>query len=262
VKTPLYLDLETVVDESIPADKPRLDRFLRATTKEAFSDDTMMRLVRVPGEPEVLTRDASDDFPSLARWRIVSCGTFSFDRGFQSMMGVGATEKEAIEMVADKLDTHTLVTWNGRSFDVPLLCLRALALGIPLPAWYGQRGARYRYSDAAHFDVKDFVSDYGAGRAGSLDQVCRLVGLPGKLGVDGASVAGMAAEGRWKEIHAYCLCDVAQTALVERRVGYLRGTLTFAEMREDILHILGKIDEDTRLAELAGAIDRPRLLLD
>lgn len=250
MKLPLYLDLETVVDPAIPEDKPRVIKYQREE-------------IRYAGEAEAIQETHPVDFPTLSRWRIVSCGTLTFARGFQALGQYGDCydERIPVEDVASLLSEHTLVTWNGRGFDVPLLCLRALALGVPLPQWFGQYRARYRYADNAHLDVKDFVSDYGAAKCGSLDQVARLVGLPGKLGTDGTSVAGLAAEGRWAEIHAYCLTDVAQTALLERRVAYLRGMLTLEHAREDLMHILAKVDEEPRLAALAGAIDRPKLLM-
>ncbi len=51
-----------------------------------------------------------------------------------------------------------------------------------------------------------------------LDEVCVLLGLPGKLGVDGSLVEGMYEEGRIEEIRDDCELDVLNTYLV-----YLRG---------------------------------------
>jgi hypothetical protein len=264
--SPLVIDLETVVDDSVPADKPRADRY-EQWLDGGWSAHSGGKLPATR-TGHTLVRDASGDFPSLSRWRIVSVGILTYDGGFESPMAPVTklaplcAEGIAIRRVFELADSRTIVTYNGRRFDVPLLCLRALALGVPLPSWYQRSGARYRYRHEAHLDLHDYLSEYGAGRLGTLDQVARLIGLPGKGdGVDGISVAKMAADGRWDEIHRYCLSDVAQTALIERRVGYLTGRLSLKEMGEDIEHVLGLVDKDEKLAELAGRIDRGRLLL-
>ena len=58
-----------------------------------------------------------------------------------------------------------------------------------------------------------------------LDEVSRLLGLPGKLGTDGSQVAGMYDAGRTEDIRNYCELDVLNTYLVYLRhrlhTGYL-----------------------------------------
>lgn len=266
--SPLVLDLETVVHPAVPDDKPRGERYTQEWPH--LSAPPLMGTAEWNDQIR-LVRDTSGDFPSLARWKIVSCGLFTFSGGFENATVLpdvsdwtpGQPERHAIRRVFALLDEgRTLVTWNGRRFDVPLLCLRALALGVPLPSWYQRAGARHRYRHDAHLDVKDYLADMGAsGAIGSLGQIATLIGLPGKMGTDGSSVAKMVSEGRLDEVHRYCLSDVAQTSLIERRVGYLCGRLSLAEMREDVEAILGHVDADSRLSELREAIDRDRLLL-
>jgi len=69
-----------------------------------------------------------------------------------------------------------LVTYNGRSFDLPVIALRALCHGVSLGWYYRERNVRYRYSEEGHLDLCDWLADHGATRSGSLDAVARLIG--------------------------------------------------------------------------------------
>ena len=62
-----------------------------------------------------------------------------------------------------------------------------------MPWWFSDRNTRYRYSTDGHFDLMDFLADFGAAKNARLDVYAKLVGFPGKVGVDGSQVA---ADGR------------------------------------------------------------------
>ena len=97
-----------------------------------------------------------------------------------------------------------LVTYNGRSFDIPVLKYRAMLHGVPA-SWLYKAGDRYsnysyRFNAEWHLDLMDVLSDFGASRAVKLDEVCRLCGFPGKFGIDGSQVNPLYDEGRIDEI--------------------------------------------------------------
>ena len=129
----------------------------------------------------------------------------------------------------------TIVTWAGRSFDLPVLALRALKHGLVWGWYYNEKSVRYRYSDEGHCDLMDVLSDYGASRSLSLGDAARLVGLPGKTDMDGSKVADVVAKGEDKKAQAkieeYCGHDVLQTALVFLRSRLLFGRLTLEGFR-------------------------------
>lgn len=125
-----------------------------------------------------------------------------------------------------------LVSYNGRTFDLPVLKYRAMLHGVQAP-WLYRSGDRYsnyqyRYDNEWHYDVMDVLSDFGASRAAKLDEVSRLCGFPGKFGIDGSKVAGMYEEGRLQEIRDYCEADVLNTYLV-----YLRHKLHTADITKE-----------------------------
>lgn len=140
----------------------------------------------------------------------------------------------------------TLVSFNGRSFDLPVLELQGLRWGCSAPNYFAERdGFRARYG--RHYDLYDFLTNGGVTRLrGGLDLIARLVGLPGKRGVGGADVQRLWEEGRFDEIHAYCRRDVIQTYYIFLHVERLRGRLSFEQ--------LASVERETQCfrAELAG----------
>jgi hypothetical protein len=105
----------------------------------------------------------------------------------------------------------TLVTFNGRVFDLPVLELAALRHGCRIPHYF-ERGFRRRHSEEPHYDLYEFVTNAGTyGIRGGLDLLARLIALPGKGEVDGASVQTLWEAGRFDEVHRYCRRDVIQT---------------------------------------------------
>ena len=153
-----------------------------------------------------------------------------------------------------------LVTYNGRSFDLPVIVMRSLCHAIALPWYYRDRDVRYRYSAEGHLDLCDWLAEHGAARAGKLDAIARLIGLPGKLGVDGSQVEGLYRAGQLASIQSYCLADVAQTALLFVRFRLLQGQLTPETYRECTTALLDALAADGRVTEVFGQFNPERLL--
>lgn len=153
-----------------------------------------------------------------------------------------------------------LVTYNGRAFDLPVIVMRALCHAIALPWYYRDREVRYRYSEDGHLDLCDWLADHGAARAGKLDAIARLIGLPGKLGVDGSQVEGLYLAGQLTAIQRYCLADVAQTALLFLRFRLLQGRIAPALYRERAAALLDALADDGQVSALIDRLDRDRLL--
>jgi len=189
-------------------------------------------------------------------------GEFGFKR-----LGVVARDDDEAAMLADfsqfvEQNRPDIITWNGRGFDLPVIALRCLRNGVPLRWYYQGRGYRYRYSSEGHIDLCDVFSEHGAARHLKLNAVARLVGLPGKIGVDGSQVEGLYRAGQIEKIRCYCLSDVVQTAFVFLRYRLLSGAFTLADYRRVATALYEQLAPDPRLAEVIAAIDRKRLLLE
>ena len=126
----------------------------------------------------------------------------------------------------------TLVTFNGRGFDVPLLELAAFRYGIAIPRWFAMNAKAYdqprnRYNSNAHFDLCDVLTNYGATRInGGLNLMANLIGKPGKMDVQGCMVQDLYEQGELERINNYCRCDVLDTYFVFLRTAVLTGMLT------------------------------------
>jgi predicted PolB exonuclease-like 3'-5' exonuclease len=217
-------------------------------------------------DPELPRLDDSDKVPPPPFNQIVTIGCLLLEDYVPKRLGVVGENKAEGEMLADYatwLDGKrpTVVTWNGRGFDMPVLTSRALLHGVTMPWWYSDRNTRYRYSTEGHFDLMDFLTDFGAAKSARLDVYAKLVGFPGKVGVDGSQVAPLVHAGKLEEVNAYCLCDVVQTAAIFLRIELLRGTHDRGRYRELARGFLAFIDEQPKVAPIATAIDRPKFLL-
>lgn len=125
----------------------------------------------------------------------------------------------------------TLVSFNGRSFDIPLLELAAFRYGISIKPWFGEQGRnwdqpRNRYNLGAHLDLQEVLVNFGASRFnGGLNLAAHLLGKPGKMDVHGSMVQDMYDAGQLAEINDYCRCDVLDTYFVFLRTSVLMGRL-------------------------------------
>lgn len=209
---------------------------------------------------------AERPFPPLYAHRPIVIGVMWLDEHYQlrrlGVIGENEDEPGMLEAFSSFMQKYRpeLVTYNGRSFDLPVLALRALRHGVAMP-WYYQGKLRYRYSEDGHIDLCDSLCDHGAARAISLNAMAQLIGLPGKVGVDGSQVEGMYRAGQLELIKNYCLSDVAQTALLFLRYRVLQGALDSESYRRAAGALMEQLRADARLDELTQAIDGDRLLL-
>jgi len=220
-----------------------------------------------PELPRQADENERDRVPPPPFNQIVTLGCLLLEDYVPRRLGVVGENKTEGSILADFahwLDSRrpTVVTWNGRGFDMPVITSRALRHGVPMPWWFSDRNTRYRYSTDGHFDLMDFLADFGAAKNARLDAYAKLIGFPGKVGVDGSQVLPLVTAGEIEAVNAYCLCDVAQTAAIFLRVELLRGAYDRARYRELAMRFLAFVDEQPRLAPMVGQIDRRRFLLD
>jgi 3'-5' exonuclease len=110
----------------------------------------------------------------------------------------------------------SVVTFNGRGFDVPFIYLRSAILNVPISKknWLG-----YRYATDPHCDLAEQLTFYsvsgrdGAARRFNLDFYCKAFGIesPKSHGVTSMDVGALMAEGKFRDIAEYCLRDVRAT---------------------------------------------------
>jgi predicted PolB exonuclease-like 3'-5' exonuclease len=138
-------------------------------------------------------------------------------------------EKELIASFVERIAdlTPQLVTFNGSSFDLPVLRYRAMvhkvpAIGLSARAYFN------RYTDDA-MDLCDVLSSFSPQAKSTLHELCRVMGLPGKPDdIRGGEVEKYFRDGRIQEIADYCESDVVNTYRVWLRHELFRGKLNNA----------------------------------
>ena len=194
----------------------------------------------------------------LHRIAAISC-VFRDDDGFRvrSLGSLTDGEPKLVQDFFRTIDKYTpqLVSWNGGGFDLPVLNYRALIHGICAARYWevGNEDRDFKWNSylaryhTRHTDLMDVLAMY-TGRANApLDDLAKLCGFPGKMGVDGSQVWNLYQEGRLGEIRDYCETDVVNTYLVYCRFQLMRGELTLAayQAEMDLVH--------SSLAALDGA---------
>ena len=104
------------------------------------------------------------------------------------------SEKELIASFVDRIAVLSpqLVTFNGSSFDLPVLRYRAMVHGVAAPG-LAARPYFHRYTEDA-VDLCDVLSSFSSQAKASLHELCRVMGLPGKPdGMTGAEVENTTA---------------------------------------------------------------------
>ena len=174
----------------------------------------------------------------------ISCALRS-DEGMRvwSLGAEGEAEGQLVKRFFDGVEKYTpqLVSWNGTSFDLPVLHYRALVHGIPGCCYWdqGDNDREFKFNNylsrfhGRHLDLMDVLAGYVNRAWAPLDEIALLCGLPGKLGMDGSQVFDAFKRGELAAIRNYCETDVANTYLLYLRFQLIRGALdTSAYERE------------------------------
>jgi predicted PolB exonuclease-like 3'-5' exonuclease len=188
----------------------------------------------VSRSPEEIRIAMGDDFPKLIYHSIICIGALVASptaNGYEVQV-VGAphigqrTERELIESFVNKIAqlSPQLVTYSGSSFDLPVLRYRAMVHGVHAPGMHN-RAYFHRYTDD-NVDLCDVLASFGYGARVKLDELSRIMGLPGKPGgMDGSQVEAYFNAGRIQEIADYCKSDVINTYRLWLRYELFRGRL-------------------------------------
>ena len=212
-------DLETV---------PDLRGFSAANDLDGKSDDEVSEAM-------------GDRFPKHIYHSIVCIGALIAHRNDNDHWEVSAlgaphvgerSEKELIASFVHKIAelTPQLVTFNGNSFDLPVLRYRAMINAIAAPG-LSARSYFNRYTEDA-IDLCDVLSSFNSQAKATLHEVCRVMGLPGKPdGIDGGEVYKYFREGRIQKIADYCETDIVNTYRVWLRHELFRGRLSLIQFQ-------------------------------
>ncbi|MEZ5741358.1 MAG: 3'-5' exonuclease [Burkholderiaceae bacterium] len=179
------------------------------------------------------------DFLPLHQHRIVAIGCLLRDDSGLTIRCVGKpddTEAKQLALFFRLIDRYTpqLVSWNGGGFDLPVMHYRCLVNGLTAERYWemGEDDREFKWNNyisryhGRHLDLMDLLAMYSPRANAPLDQLARICGFPGKLGMDGSQVWTTWQQGGIEQIRDYCETDVANTYLMFCRFQLLRGHFT------------------------------------
>jgi predicted PolB exonuclease-like 3'-5' exonuclease len=163
------------------------------------------------------------------------------------------SERDIVQRFFDGLEKKSpdLVSWNGSGFDLPVLHYRALKHGVTAARYWeiGDTDRDYRYNNYLsrfhwrHIDLMDVLAGFQFGGRASLEHTAQLLGLPGKLGMSGASVWDYYLKGQQADIERYCETDALNTYLIFLRFELMRGVLDRTRYAQEVERVRDKISQ-------------------
>lgn len=163
----------------------------------------------------------------------------------------GQSEGKLIQTFFNSIEKHQpqLVSWNGGGFDLPVLHYRGLRHGVEASKYWdmGEDDREYKWNNyisryhTRHLDLMDLLALYQPRANAPLDELAKLMGLPGKLGMDGGAVWGAWLNGEIDAIRDYCETDVVNTYLVYLRFQQMRGQLSARAHAEEVAFVRGEL---------------------
>jgi hypothetical protein len=210
-------------------------------------------------DPQVPDRDVAEfvfrerrartgnDFLPLHQHRVVAIACALRDEDSFRCWALGSSTAGEAELISRFFEgiqkfTPQLVSWNGSGFDLPVLHYRSLVHGVSAPRYWemGDEDKDFRYNNylnrfhMRHVDLMDVLSLYQNRGQAPLDDVARLLGFPGKLGLDGSKVWETFHAGGLESIRNYCATDAANTYLVFQRFQLIRGLCDESQYRKEL----------------------------
>ena len=187
-------------------------------------------------------QQSGGDFLPLHLHRVVTIACALRERDAFKVWSLGAggeTEGELIARFFEGVEKYTpqLVSWNGGGFDLPVLHYRGMIHGVRARRYWdlGEDDRDFKWNNyisryhSRHLDLMDLLALYQPRASVPLDELAKLVGFPGKLGMDGSKVWEAYQAGELAAICNYCETDAVNTYLVFLRFQLMRGALAEAQ---------------------------------
>jgi 3'-5' exonuclease len=225
----LVFDIETIpdmhglhklghIDKAEPDD---VNAFLDKLQAEKGHNFVALPLQKIIGISCILRRNNKNGEPELF---VNSLGDLDSD------------EQTIIQKFYSLIDKYQpqLVSWNGSGFDLPVLHYRSLINNVHAYQYWdmGDRpdysSKEYKYNNyinryhLRHIDLMELLAMYQMKNFAKLDEMAKLCGLPGKMGMDGSKVWQAYQDGQLADIRAYCETDVANTYLLYQKFNAMR----------------------------------------
>ncbi len=234
----LCFDIETIPDIE----------GLRKTLDFVEADPLTLSDAQVAERAFSLRREKTgSDFLPLHQHKVVAISCLFRDDDGVKIRSLGQPSDAEPKLISDffrTIERHTpqMVSWNGSGFDMQVLHYRALVHKVQAPRYWdmGDDDRDFKWNNyisryhTRHLDLMDLLALYTPRANAPLDDLAKLCGFPGKLGMDGSQVWNGFQAGKLSEIRDYCETDVANTYLMYCRFQLFRGFWTAEHYEKEI----------------------------
>ena len=203
--------------------------------------------------------DGKTDFLRHHLHRVIAISVMLSTSEKTSVWSLGDTDPTEAELVQRFFEgiekyTPTLVSWNGRGFDLPVLHYRALLHGIQAPRYWesGDEDQSFRWNNylnrfhQRHTDLMDIISGYEYRSVAPLTEVATMLGFPGKMGMSGDKVWDYFLNDDVQAIRDYCETDVLNTYLIYLRYELMRGKFTTGSYESECERVRDMLKEQEK----------------
>jgi len=210
----LFLDLETIAPQDIKPDPSLVEppgnyknpETIRAY-QEAKADEVYRKLSLNPLWAQVIVISAAyGDEDIVVTYGEDEQSIFNeFDKYLSSL---SLSPQSTKDLIKQSPDTWTIVGYNIREFDAPILFLRAKKYGCKNIERLLRDLSRYdrRIEDVMQMALPTMGKQYL-----KMEELCKFFGIEGKGDIDGSNVYDYYLEGKIKDIADYCSKDVQRT---------------------------------------------------
>ena len=216
---PFYFDIETV-----PAQDPAIRAELAASVQapaQYKKPESIAEWLAENREREAEAAWLKTSFDGGVG-QIVCIGWADGDGDPRAFFANDLSRKEEVYVIesffraVSAAGSRTFVGHNIIGSDLPFLWKRCMVLGIRPPSLFPRNPKPWSELVTDTMLLWDPAQRSG----GSMDRLCRLLGIPGKGDISGADVWPLAQAGKFEQIAAYCCGDVERTRSLHRRMTF------------------------------------------
>lgn len=183
----------------------------------------------------------------------------------RSLGDENSTEAELLSLFFNEIEqrTPTLVSWNGSSFDLPVIHYRALKNNVSAASYWekGNKDNAFRDDNYLsrhhdrHTDLMDVLSSYNESLGAPLNDIALMLGFPGKQAMDTPQIWKNFLQGNINSIRNYGEIGVLNNYLIYLRFQSIRGDINEEELAQEFALLREKLDqsEQAHLQEFSSA---------
>ena len=201
-------------------------------------------------------KTGGSDFLALHLHRVVAIACLFRDQDGVRVRSIGQAADGEAKLIQDfyriiERYTPQMVSWNGGGFDLQVLQYRGLIHRVQAPRYWenGEDDRDFKWNSYIsryhwrHLDLMDLLALFTPRANAPLDELAKLCGFPGKLGMDGSQVWSSYQQDGLEEIRAYCETDVANTYLMYCRFQLMRGIFSQQAYDDEVALLRSTLDQ-------------------